>query len=102
MEPPPQYDGDLFLGIGAATVGIGFVRMNLELTAGLAAIGPLNAIYHPIVTVMLVAHARVGCEVGINKVWALSISVFWNDRTNSFWYINATYLTNCDLLAEKT
>jgi hypothetical protein len=31
--------------------------MNLELTAGLAAIRLLTAIYHPIVPVMLVAHA---------------------------------------------
>jgi hypothetical protein len=45
-----------------------FARMNLELTAGLAGIGLLTAIYHPIVPVMLVAHPRVGCEVGINKV----------------------------------
>jgi hypothetical protein len=31
--------------------------MNLELTVGLAAIGLLTAIYHPIVTMMSVAHA---------------------------------------------
>jgi hypothetical protein len=44
VEPPPQYDGDLFPGIGAATVAIGFARMNLELTAGLATIRLLTAI----------------------------------------------------------
>jgi hypothetical protein len=37
-KPSPHYDGDLFLGNGAASVAIGFARMNLKLTAGLAII----------------------------------------------------------------
>jgi hypothetical protein len=46
-----------FLGIGAATVAAGFAGMSWELAAGLAAIGLLAAIYHPVGTAMLVAHA---------------------------------------------
>jgi hypothetical protein len=34
-----------------------FARMSWELAAGLAAIGLLAAIYHPVGTAMLVAHA---------------------------------------------
>jgi hypothetical protein len=35
----------------------GFARMSWELAARLAAIGLLAAIYHPVETAMLVAHA---------------------------------------------
>jgi Na+-transporting NADH:ubiquinone oxidoreductase subunit NqrB len=46
-----------FLGIGAATVATGFARASWELAAGLVAIALLAAIYHPVGTAMLVAHA---------------------------------------------
>ena len=47
-----------------------------------------TAIYHPIVTVMLLAHAAVGCEVGINKMWGnLDLGFFWNDAINSLGFL---------------
>ncbi len=62
--------GVFFIGGGAAVAMTGFARTPTELAIGLTAIGAFAAIYHPVGTAMLVAHAdRMGRELGINGVW---------------------------------
>lgn len=59
-----------FFGIGAALLLVGLVRTPVELGVALFVVGLMAAIYHPVGTAMLVAHApRLGREVGINGVW---------------------------------
>lgn len=59
-----------FLGIGAAAVLTGFSRSPVALAAGLTLIGLFAAIYHPVGTAMLVAHAdRLGRALSTNAVW---------------------------------
>jgi MFS family permease len=59
-----------FLGIGAALIATGFAETRWQLAGGLAAVGLFAAIYHPVGTAMLVAHAeRMGREIGVNGVW---------------------------------
>jgi MFS family permease len=59
-----------FLGIGAAAVLTGFSRSPVALAAGLTLIGLFAAIYHPVGTAMLVAHAdRLGHALSTNAVW---------------------------------
>jgi MFS family permease len=59
-----------FLGIGAATVLTGFAASPAMLAAGLTLIGLFAAIYHPVGTAMLVAHAdKIGRTIGVNGVW---------------------------------
>jgi hypothetical protein len=59
-----------------------FARMSWELAAGLAAIGLLAAIYHPVGTAMLVALPRVGPEIDISSVWGNLDLVFLPKRSN--------------------
>jgi hypothetical protein len=102
VEPPPQYDGDLFSRHRHCNSDDRLCQ-DLELTAGLAAIGLLTAIYHPIVRVMLLAHAVVGCEVGINKVWGnLDLGFSGTTALIRFGVLMQHTPTNCDLLAETT
>ena len=60
-----------FFGIGAALVGVGLTQTPGQLAAALLAVGLFAAIYHPVGTAMLVAHAgpRLGREIGINGMW---------------------------------
>lgn len=59
-----------FFGIGGALLLVGLVRTPVELGVALFVVGLMAAIYHPVGTAMLVAHApRLGREVGINGVW---------------------------------
>ena len=59
-----------FIGIGAAMVAVGLAQTPQQLGAALLAVGLFAAIYHPVGTAMLVAHAeKLGREVGINGVW---------------------------------
>ncbi|MBF8178818.1 MAG: MFS transporter [Burkholderiaceae bacterium] len=59
-----------FLGIGAAMMAVGLTQTPLQLGIALLAVGLFAAIYHPVGTAMLVAHAeKLGREVGINGVW---------------------------------
>jgi hypothetical protein len=104
VAPPPQIRWRSFSRHWRCTLAIGFARMNLELTAaGLATIRLLTANNHPIVTVILVAHAAQRAlgrrQQGVEQSRS---RFFWNDRTNSFWYLNATHPANCDLFAETT
>lgn len=62
-----------FFGIGAATLVTGLSRSLWQVACGLTVIGLFAAIYHPVGTAMLVAHAertgRLGRAIGINGVW---------------------------------
>ncbi|MFD1626709.1 MFS transporter [Azospirillum griseum] len=70
-----------FLCMGAAAALTGLARTPVQLAAGLAVMGLFGAIYHPVGTALLTAHAhalggRVGREIGINGVWGnLGIAV---------------------------
>lgn len=59
-----------FVGIGAAMMAVGLTQTPQQLGMALLAVGLFAAIYHPVGTAMLVAHAeKLGREVGINGVW---------------------------------
>ncbi|MFV3303789.1 MFS transporter [Pseudomonas sp. NY15181] len=59
-----------FFGIGAASILTGLSNSVPLLVAGLTLIGVFAAIYHPVGTAMLVAHAQNrGHEIGINGMW---------------------------------
>lgn len=59
-----------FIGGGAATLLAAFVTTSAQVFLALTLIGVFAAIYHPVGTAMLVAHAeRTGREIGINGVW---------------------------------
>jgi MFS family permease len=59
-----------FLGIGSALVAVGLASTPTQLAAALLGVGLFGAIYHPVGTAMLVAHAqRLGRDIGINGVW---------------------------------
>lgn len=59
-----------FLGIGAAAIFTGLSTSVPALVAGLTLMGVFAAIYHPVGTAMLVAHAENrGREIGINGMW---------------------------------
>lgn len=56
-----------FLGIGGAAIFTGLSRSTPMLVLGLTLMGVFAAIYHPVGTAMLVAHAQNrGREIGIN------------------------------------
>lgn len=59
-----------FFGIGGASILTGLSGSVPMLVAGLTLIGVFAAIYHPVGTAMLVAHAQNrGHEIGINGMW---------------------------------
>ncbi|VFT07915.1 MFS family transporter [Pseudomonas aeruginosa] len=59
-----------FFGIGAAALLTGLAGSVPMLVTGLTLIGVFAAIYHPVGTAMLVAHAENrGREIGINGMW---------------------------------
>ena len=59
-----------FVGIGAAAIFTGLCTSVPALVAGLTLVGVFAAIYHPVGTAMLVAHAENrGREIGINGMW---------------------------------
>jgi MFS family permease len=59
-----------FLGIGAAAILTGLARTPFMLAAGLTLVGLFAAIYHPVGTAMLVAHAeKLGHAISVNAVW---------------------------------
>lgn len=59
-----------FLGIGAAAIFTGLSQSTAMLALGLTLVGVFAAIYHPVGTAMLVAHAQNrGHEIGINGMW---------------------------------
>ncbi|MES2820396.1 MAG: MFS transporter [Pseudomonadota bacterium] len=59
-----------FLGIGGAAIFTGLSRSVPMLVGGLTLIGVFAAIYHPVGTAMLVAHAQNrGREIGLNGMW---------------------------------
>lgn len=59
-----------FLGIGASMIAVGLTQTPQQLSVALLAVGLFAAIYHPVGSAMLVAHAeRLGREVGVNGVW---------------------------------
>lgn len=60
-----------FAGIGAAMLAVGAAQTPLQLGIALFAVGGFAAIYHPVGSAMLVAHAgpRLGRALGVNGVW---------------------------------
>ena len=59
-----------FFGIGAAAIFTGLSQSVPMLVLGLTLMGVFAAIYHPVGTAMLVAHAENrGREIGINGMW---------------------------------
>jgi MFS family permease len=59
-----------FFGTGAAAILTAFVSTPEQVFLSLTLLGLAAAIYHPVGTAMLVAHAeRTGREIGINGVW---------------------------------
>ncbi|ABR90881.1 transporter of the MFS superfamily [Janthinobacterium sp. Marseille] len=59
-----------FIGIGAAMMAVGLAQTPRQVGIALLAVGLFAAIYHPVGTAMLVAHAeKLGREVGVNGVW---------------------------------
>lgn len=59
-----------FIGIGASAILTGLASSVPMLVAGLTLIGVFAAIYHPVGTAMLVAHAeRRSHEIGVNGMW---------------------------------
>jgi MFS family permease len=59
-----------FFGTGAAAILASFVSTPTQVFLALTLLGAFAAIYHPVGTAMLVAHAeRTGREIGINGVW---------------------------------
>ncbi|WP_342247342.1 MFS transporter [Pseudomonas sp. OTU5201] len=59
-----------FLGIGASGIFTGLCTSIPALVAGLTLVGVFAAIYHPVGTALLVAHAENrGREIGINGMW---------------------------------
>ncbi|HUK06905.1 MAG TPA: MFS transporter [Stellaceae bacterium] len=60
-----------FFGVGAATMLTAFVTTPFMLAASLTLVGAFAAIYHPVGTAMLTAHAteRLGRTIGVNGVW---------------------------------
>lgn len=59
-----------FVGIGFASIAVGFVQTPLQLALALFAVGLFAAIYHPVGTAMLVSYAeRLGRDMGINGLW---------------------------------
>ncbi len=59
-----------FVGTGLASILVAFVSTPAQIFLGLTLLGLFAAIYHPVGTAMLVAHAeRTGREIGINGVW---------------------------------
>ncbi|EQM66382.1 MFS transporter [Pseudomonas tohonis] len=59
-----------FIGIGAAAIFTGLSNSTPMLVLGLTLVGVFAAIYHPVGTAMLVAHAENrGREIGINGMW---------------------------------
>jgi MFS family permease len=59
-----------FFGIGASAIFTGLSSSTPMLVAGLTLIGVFAAIYHPVGTAMLVAHAENrGREIGVNGMW---------------------------------
>ncbi|AWK87453.1 MFS transporter [Azospirillum thermophilum] len=66
-----------FLGMGGASVLTGFAPTPAWLAVGMTGIGLFGAIYHPVGTALLTAHARrIGREIGVNGVWGnLGIAV---------------------------
>ncbi|MEA2856394.1 MAG: hypothetical protein QOH98_715 [Methylobacteriaceae bacterium] len=62
--------GIYFLGYGASALGIATAHSPAAFTLWLLVLGIFSAIYHPIGTAMLVAHARrLGHDLGVNAVW---------------------------------
>jgi MFS family permease len=62
--------GIYFLGYGAAACGIATAHSSAAFAVWLVVLGIFSAIYHPIGTAMLVAHARrLGHDLGVNAVW---------------------------------
>jgi MFS family permease len=59
-----------FLGYGASALGMATAHSATAFMIWLLILGVFSAIYHPIGTAMLVAHARrLGHDLGINAVW---------------------------------
>lgn len=59
-----------FIGIGVSAILTGLAASVPMLVAGLTLIGVFAAIYHPVGTAMLVAHAeRRSHEIGVNGMW---------------------------------
>ncbi len=59
-----------FIGIGLAALVTAFASTPTQVFLALTLIGVFAAIYHPVGTAMLVAHAeRTGREIGVNGVW---------------------------------
>jgi MFS family permease len=59
-----------FFGIGGSLCLVGLARSPLEVGAALFAVGAFAAIYHPVGSALLVAHAeRLGRQMGTNGVW---------------------------------
>lgn len=59
-----------FIGIGASMIAVGLTQTPQQLSFALLAVGLFAAIYHPVGSAMLIAHAeRLGREIGINGVW---------------------------------
>lgn len=60
-----------FIGAGGATMLTALASSRLMLAASLTLIGAFAAIYHPVGTAMLTAHAegKLGRTIGVNGVW---------------------------------
>ncbi len=60
-----------FIGVGVATMLTALSSSRLMLAAALTLIGAFAAIYHPVGTAMLTAHAegKLGRTIGVNGVW---------------------------------
>ncbi|HUN47697.1 MAG TPA: MFS transporter [Stellaceae bacterium] len=60
-----------FIGVGAATMLTALSSSRIMLAAALTLVGAFAAIYHPVGTAMLTAHAegKLGRTIGVNGVW---------------------------------
>ena len=59
-----------FFGVGVASIFTALANSAATLFLALTLLGVFAAIYHPVGTAMLVAHAeRTGREIGVNGVW---------------------------------
>jgi MFS family permease len=81
--------GIYFLGYGAAAIGIASAHSPTGFALWLLVLGIFSAIYHPIGTAMLVAHARrLGHDLGVNAVWG-NLGAAFASAVTAFLAVNA-------------
>jgi MFS family permease len=59
-----------FIGIGIASIGVGFARSPLEIALGLFVLGMFAAIYHPVgLAIVVEKWKNTGMRIAVNGVW---------------------------------